>query len=482
MNEHSPAPERVGLRRELTSRQIAMIGLSGALGTGLFLGSGSTIGVAGPAIVLSYVLSGLAALAVVWALAEMTVVHPVAGGFGTISASYAGRLGGWVARWNVAVTMCIAVGAEIVAATSYLQHWFPGLPLGLGTAVLGAALVVVNLATVRLYGASEYWFSLVKVVAVIAFVVLGVLLVVVGLPGHAATGIDNLTAHGGFAPFGLTGILTGAVFALFSFGGAENVSVAAAESEHPERDVPRAARAMIVRLVLFYVLAILVVVTIQPWTVSAQGHGTVQESPFVRVLDATGVPAAADIMNAVLITAALSAANGCLFAASRMVHALALDDMAPRWFARTSPVGAPQRAVLASSIGVVLAAYLAITSPDKAFMSLFGVNVFGLMITWAMVLITYIAFRTRRAARGLPTAPARLAGGRATAAVLLLLVVAVVISLASIEPLRIGLQAGIPYLCVLLALGAVDMWRHRGRRSPTLLGDEPALLDGPARG
>lgn len=452
-----------------------MIGLSGALGTGLFLGSGSMIGVAGPAIVVSYVITGLAALGIVWALAEMTVVHPVAGGFGTISQAYVGPIGGWVARWNVAVTMCIAVGAEVVAATTFLRYWFPGLSMGWGTAGLAALIVVLNLFAVRLYGASEYWFSLVKVTAVIGFLVLGAMLVAIGLPGHPRTGFGNLTSHGGFAPFGLTGVLTGCVLALFSFGGAESVSVASAESEHPERDVPRAARAMIVRLVLFYVLAILVVVTIAPWTVSAASHGTVDESPFVSVLDAVHVPYAADIMNAVLITAALSSANGSLFAASRMIHALALDDMAPRGFARTADNGAPRRAVLVSTLGMLVAIVLAITSPDSAFMTLFGVNVFGLMITWSVILVTYLAFRRRRTALGLPASPVHLSGGPATAALLLALIAAVVVSLAWIAPLTIGLRAGIPYLVLLLVAFAVNRAVTRGRTPrPTVLDEELA--------
>lgn len=270
-------------------------------------------------------------------------------------------------------------------------------------------------------------------------------------------------------------MLTGAVLALFSFGGTENVSVAAAESEHPDRDVPRAARAMILRLVLFYVLAIAVVVTIAPWTVSAASGGTVTESPFVTVLDAVGVPAAADVMNAVLITAALSAANGCLFAASRMVHALALDAMAPRLLARTSANGSPRLAVAASTLGMVVACVLAITAPDTAFMTLFGVNVFGLMITWTIVLVTYVCFRRRRAALGLPASPVHLVGGPATAGLLLLVIVAVIGSLAFIEPLRIGLQAGIPYALLLLAAFAVNRFVTRGRpQRPTVLDDELA--------
>ena len=297
--------QHTSLSRRLTSAQVSMIGLSGALGTGLFLGSGSTIALGGPATVISYALAGLMALFVVWALAEMVTVHPVPGGHGAVAASYLGKFGGYITRWNFAFMMLIAVGAEVTATATYLRFWLPDLPLGLGTILCSLFIVGLNLATVRLYGSSEYWFSLIKVTAISVFIVLGIILIFVDLPDHPAAGFSNLTAHGGFAPYGLGGILAAACMAVFSFGGIENVSVGAAESENPERDVPRAARNMIWRLLLFYIVAMLIIVTLQPWTTSAASHGTVLESPFVAVLDATGIPAAAHIMNAVLIVAAL---------------------------------------------------------------------------------------------------------------------------------------------------------------------------------
>lgn len=396
------AAVRTSLSRRLTSAQISMIGLSGALGTGLFLGSGSTIAWGGPATVISYSLAGFLALCVVWALAEMVTVHPVPGGHGAVAASYLGRLGGYITRWNFAAMMLIAVGAEVTASATYLHFWLPELPLGIGTILSSLFIVTLNLATVRLYGTSEYWFSIVKVTAIVVFILLGAVLIFFGLPGHSATGITNLTAHGGFAPYGVSGILAASCMAVFSFGGVENVSVGAAESEHPERDVPRAARNMIWRLLIFYVLAIFVVLALQPWTITAASHGTVQESPFVKVLDMTGIPAGAHIMNAVLLLAALSAANGCLYSSSRMIHSLALDGMAPRWASRTSPSGAPRGAVAIAALGMVIASVLALTSPDRAFMLLYGCATAGALITWVIVMFTHLVFRNKRLRAGLP--------------------------------------------------------------------------------
>lgn len=467
-----PGPDG-GLQRGLTSAQIAMIGLSGALGTGLFLGSGSMIKVAGPAITVSYTLTGLLVLVIVWALAEMTVTHPVAGGFGAAAHAYLGPLGGWLMRWNVGIVMCIAVGAEVVAAATYLSYWWPQFPIGLGTVAFSLLLVAINATAVKIYGASEYWFSLIKVAMVILFIVLGLVLVFVGLPGRPAVGLSNLTAHGGFAPNGISGVLVGAVLAIFSFGGAENVSIASAESENPERDVPRAARAMVARLVLFYVLGIAVVVALQPWTAVAASDGTVQHSPFVTVLESVNIPGAATIMNLVLVTAALSSGNGCLYAASRMFHSLATDRLAPASIARTTRAGAPRNAVVLATLGMVIASVLAIVAPDTAFQTLFGILVFGLLLTWTLVMVTYVAFRRQRAQLGLPLPASRLIGGTATAGVALVAIAAAYLSLLVIPSLTFALWTGLAYLAVLVA-GYLVVRRRVATFPPSVLDAELA--------
>ncbi|GAA1389604.1 amino acid permease [Luteococcus peritonei] len=473
----APASSETGLARGLTSAQVAMIGLSGALGTGLFLGSGAMIAEAGPGVIVSYALTGILSLVVVWCLAEMTVVHPVAGGFGAAAHAYLGPLGGWLVRWNVAVVMCIAVGAEVVATGNYLAWWFPGLDVGIGTVLASLLIVVINLATVKAYGTSEYWFSIIKVTMVVVFIALGTVMVLFGLPGRPAIGLGHLTGDGGFAPFGLKGILVGAVMAIFSFGGVENVSVASAESENPQRDVPRAARAMIIRLVLFYVLAIAVVVALQPWRASAASKGGVLESPFVKVLALVNVPHAADIMNFVLVTAALSSANGCLYASARMLHSLSLDRLAPRFIGRTSSSGAPRNAVALATVGMVAASVLALVSPDKAFETLYGVLVFGLLTTWVLITATYVAFRLRRARLGLPQSPARLWGGPVTASLALVCFLAVYVALGSIDSLSIALPAGLPYL-VLLLWGYAVVRRRVTSFAPSVLEEELAAREG----
>lgn len=437
---------RTHLDRRLTSGQVSMIGLSGALGTGLFLGSGSTIALAGPATVVSYVIAGTLALAIVWALAEMVSVHPIPGGHGAIAGMYLGSMGGYVARWNFAIQSFCAVGAEVVATATYLQHWFPNLSLGLGTVLCSAFVIGLNLATVRLYGTSEYWFSMIKVVAIVVFIALGLSLIFFGWPSsNPPTGLNNLTAHGGFAPKGLVGILLAASMAVFSFGGIENTSAGAAESEHPERDIPRAASAMIWRLLIFYVLAVGVIVAMQPWTKTADSDGTIESSPFVRALDNAGIGAAGHIMNAILVVAALSAANGCLYASSRMFHSLALDGMAPAFAGKTSKHGAPRGAVVMAACGMVIPSVLAIVAADSVFRYLMGSVILAVLITWVIVLATHIRFRKARAGAG--ASPARLWGAPYTNYLGIFACLAVFVSLHWLMP-QVWV-AGVPYLILL---------------------------------
>ncbi|WP_255315516.1 amino acid permease [Trueperella pecoris] len=449
------------LTRGLTSGQVAMIALSGALGTGLFLGSGSVIALAGPATVFSYAIAGALALAIVWALAEMVTVHPVPGGHGAVAAAYLGRFGGFVTRWNFAITMMVAVGAEVVASATYLTYWFEGLPLWLGTILCSAFIGALNMFSVHLYGSSEYWFSMIKVVAIVVFILLGFAVVFGAVPGHDAAGVANLTNQGGFMPKGVTGMLAAACMAVFAFGGIENVSVGAAETANPKRDIPRAAHTMIWRLLIFYVGAILVVLMLQPWTETAAETGTVEQSPFVKVLALTGVTGASHLMNAVLIIAALSAANGCLYSSSRMFHSLAVDREAPHFAAYTNVKGAPRGAVLLAMVGMAIAAALAILSPGNVFMWLYGMATIGILVTWVMVMATHLAFRSKRARAGLPLPENRLWGSPVTNVLALVATVAIFIALYWLLP--IVWYAGVPYIVALCA----GYWAlHRTRDLP----------------
>ncbi|WP_246291750.1 amino acid permease [Lentzea indica] len=406
-----------------------MISLGGAIGTGLFLGSSLAITKAGPAVVLVYLAAALVAVALAYALAEMVVVHPHAGGFGAVTNRYLGPFAGYLQRWSYWAAQVVTVGGEVVAAGLYVRFWWPQVPLWAAVSFFAVVVVVVNLAAVKLFGEVEYWFSAVKVFALVMFVVLGAAYVAVGLPGRDAVGLSAWTDHGGFAPNGLSGLWLAVTIATLSYGGVEAVAMTAAESRQPDRDIPRATRRVVLRLVLFYVLATGIIVAIVPWTRASEGGG-ITKSPFVLLFEVAGIPAAAGIMNLVVLTAALSAANTTLYLASRTVHSLALDGLAPGRLAATSSHGSPVGAVLVSTIGLAVAALAAALSPGDVFPLMLGIGLFSGMITWLLVFAGHWAFRRRRTAEGLDPAPFRLPGAPVTTALAAAFVVSVLITTA----------------------------------------------------
>lgn len=458
--------DRAGLERRLSGRQLAMIGLGGAIGTGLFLGSSLAISQAGPATIIAYVVCSLVALVIAWALAEMVVVHPTAGAFGAIAHMYLGGWAGFVTRWTYWTIQVIAVGGEVVAAGIYVQYWWPQIPLWLPVVVFSFAVLVVNALAVRVFGEFEYWFAMVKVAAIVVFLLLGAVLIVFGLPGTHATGAQNLTTNGGFFPHGVGGLFLALVFVIFSFIGTEVVAVTAAESKHPTRDIPRAARRMVLRLVLFYVLAIVVVLCIVPWTLTAQAGDDIVASPFVRVLGAANVPAAATVMNFVVLTAALSSANANLYLTSRMMHSLAAHRYAPRWTGRVSGSGVPRNALVLSAAGLALAAYLSVAYPKSAYVIIFGISIFGALVVWILILLTHMRFRQVRRRNDEPDAPVRLWGAPVTTLLGALFLFAILVSTAFVQGLTAAWQAGIPFF-VLLTIGYVLVRKFRRPRETT---------------
>jgi amino acid transporter, AAT family len=456
----SPPPESGGLRRELATRQLTMIGIGGAIGTGLFLGSTFAVSQAGPGVVVAYTLCGLVALVIAWALAEMVVVHPTAGAFGSIAHAYLGAGSGFVLRWTYWAMQAIAIGGEMIAAGIYVQFWWPDVPLWLPVLVFSLVVLAVNSFAVKAFGETEYWLAMIKVSAICVFILLGLVLIVVGLPGRPATGAENLYAEGGFLPNGLPGLALAMVFVLFSYIGTEVVSVTAAESANPTRDVPRAARAMVLRLALFYILAVLVMVTVVPWTVTAQG-GDLTASPFVTVFASAGIPAAAAIMNFVVLTAALSSANTNLYLTTRMLHSLAQHRLAPAWTGRLSSSGVPRAALLLSAVGMLVAIVLSWNQDSGAYLALFGISIFAALVVWILILVTHTAFRVRRRRLGLPASPVRLWGAPATPALVIVFLAGVLLSTTQIDGLDTAWQAGVPFF-VVLVLVYLGIRRARG--------------------
>jgi amino acid transporter, AAT family len=384
------------LQRKLTERQLAMIAIGGAIGVGLFLGSNVTISLAGPAVILSYLVGAVLSLIMAYSLAEMAVVHPVAGSFGIYAERYLSPWFGFTVRATYGLIQIVAIGAEVTAVAIYFQYWFPGTPQWLWVTMVSLGVVAINASQVKNFGEFEYWFSLVKVAAIIVFIVIGIALIT-GVSPRPALGLRNLVAYGGFLPHGLRGVWLALTLVIASYMGIEVVAVTAGEARRPEEAIPRAMRTIVFRLIIFYVLAIGVMVTMAPWNQS--GDGTLTGSPFVRAFAAIGVPYAALIMNLVVITAALSSANTNLYLSTRMLFSLARGHYAPAPLGRLSTSGVPLRALAASSLGMAVAILLAIYVPKRAFLLMYGSAVAGMYFVWIVILLAHLRFRRSIGAR-----------------------------------------------------------------------------------
>jgi len=429
-----------GLQRNLTPRQLSMIAIGGAIGTGLFLGSAISVRLAGPGVILSYVAAAAIALCLMWALGEMTVAHPVAGSFGVHAEMYVHPWAGFATRYSYWLGQTIAIGSEIVAASIYCKRWFPNVPSWLWIAGFSIALLYVNARSVASFGAFEYWFAMLKVVTITVFLVLGAaLLLGVGFP---RLGAANYTAHGGFLPNGWTGVGLGVAMALFSFLGIEIVAVTSGEAKDPATALPRALRWTLARLGIFYIGGLAIVVGVVPWN---QIGDKLEASPFVRVFDAVHIPYAGEVMNFVVLTSALSSVNCNLYLTSRMLFSLARGGYAPRQLGRLSRRGTPVAALLVSSAGMFAAFFVDRWFHSTAYVYMLGAAFFGGIFVWLMIFITHLAFRRSTARWAIP--PARIApSGPWTTLFGLAALTAVLISTWWVPGLRITLTSGLPWL------------------------------------
>jgi len=382
-----------GLQRDLSPRQVAMIGLGSTIGTGLFLGSAISVKLAGPAVILSFLGGSLIALTVMWALAEMSAEHPAAGSFGLHAEIYLHPWAGFAIRYTYWLCLAVIIGSEVVAAGIYCKLWFPGIPSWMWVAAFSAAIVYANTISVKSFGHLEYWFAMIKVVTIAVFLVFGAaLLFGIGFP---RVGPVNYTGQGGFFPNGSTGVLLGITMAVFSFLGIEIVAATAGEAAKPSVAVPKALRRTLFFLVLFYLGGLTLVVGLVPWNQIGLG-----ESPFVRVFQTVGIPAAGNVMNFVVLTAALSSAMCNLYFTSRLLFSLARGGYAPAALGRLSKLGMPVSAVLVSSAGMVVAVILSHFFEATAFVFMIGVAFFGGPFIWIMILVTHLAFRYANARSG----------------------------------------------------------------------------------
>ena len=378
-----------GLHRGLGERQIRLMALGAAIGVGLFLGSGNAIKMAGPGIMLSYIIGGAVIFMIMRALGEMAVHNPVAGSFSRYAQDYLGPLQGYLTGWNYWFLWLVSCVAEITAVAIYMGIWFPDVPRWIWALAALGSMGAINLLAVKAYGEFEFWFALIKVVTIILMIVGGTGMIVFGLGNDGvAIGISNLWTHGGFFPNGAQGVLMSLQMVMFAYLGVEMIGLTAGEAKNPQKTIPNAIGSVFWRILLFYVGALFVILSIYPWNeIGTQG------SPFVMTFERLGIKTAAGIINFVVITAALSSCNGGIFSTGRMLYSLAQNGQAPATFGTTSSNGVPRKALLLSIFALLLGVLANYLVPDKVFVWVTSIATFGAIWTWVMILLAQLKFR-----------------------------------------------------------------------------------------
>ncbi|MCM5558314.1 amino acid permease [Pleomorphomonas sp. JP5] len=379
------------LARGLKNRHIQMIALGGAIGTGLFYGSAASIQLVGPGIIVSYIIGGFVMYLIMRMLGEMSTEEPVAGAFSHFAYKYWGEFAGFLAGWNYWFLYILVSMAELTVVGIYVAYWFPDFPAWLTSLIVLVTITAVNLINVRLYGEAEFWFAIIKVLAVIGMIVLGLVLIVFGLGGEA-TGLSNLWVHGGFFPNGIWGLLLSLVVVMFSFGGTELIGITAGEADDPKKSIPQAIRQVMWRILIFYIGALTVMMIIFPWNqVGMEG------SPFVTIFSKLGIGSAAHILNFVVLTAAISVYNSGIYSNGRMLYSLAEQGNAPKVFTKLGANKVPYVAILFSSACTLVVVAINYLIPEGAFMQVMAVATTAATITWVMIVLVHMRFRKAHA-------------------------------------------------------------------------------------
>jgi L-asparagine transporter-like permease len=384
-----------GLHHQLTVGQMTMVAVGGSIGTGLLLGSAAALEVAGPSVILSYIIAAFIAYTVAMALGELASTHPAAGSFGVYGELYLNQYLGFLCRAGYWAAIAFSIGAELTASATYMAYWLPAVPGEIWVIVFSALLLLVNLRSVLAYGRFEFWFAMIKFVTIVAFILAGAVLL---FSGHVA---PQYTAHGGFLPKGPITPLLAVFWAIYAFGGVEMLAVTTGESRSA-KDIPRAAHLTFFLLAGVYLGAITILIGVMPWN-----HTGVTESPFVSVLRLAKIPAAAFFMNFVVLTAALSGANAKLYVASRLLFSMGRTGWAPASVGKLNASGSPRTALLVSSYGIVSALIIEKWAPERAFVYIMGAAFSGLILSWAVSLAAHVSFRRRLTSEQVAAMPMR---------------------------------------------------------------------------
>ncbi|WP_440863280.1 proline-specific permease ProY [Symbiopectobacterium purcellii] len=434
------------LKRGLSTRHIRFIALGSAIGTGLFYGSASAIQMAGPSVLLAYIIGGVIAYIIMRALGEMSVNNPQASSFSRYAQDYLGPMAGYITGWTYCFEILIVAIADVTAFGIYMSVWFPDVPHWIW--VLSVVLIIgaINLMRVKVFGELEFWLSFFKVAIIIIMIVAGIGIIVWGIGnGGQPTGISNLWSHGGFFSNGVMGMVLSLQLVMFAYGGIEIIGITAGEAKDPHKSIPRAINSVPWRILVFYVGTLFVIMSIYPWNqVGTEG------SPFVLTFQHLGITAAAGILNFVVITASLSAINSDVFGVGRMMHGMAEQGNAPKVFAKVSQRGIPWVTVVVMMAALLVAVYLNYIMPGKVFLVIASLATFATVWVWIMILCSQIAFRRRLSENEVKALAFPLPGGVASSVVGIVFLVFIIGLIGYFEETRVSLYVGVLWIALLL--------------------------------
>ncbi len=383
------------LQRGLGARQMRMIALGGTIGVGLFMGATSTIKWTGPSVIFAYLIAGIFLFLVMRAMGEMVYLHPTSGSFANFASDYIHPVAGYLTAWSNVFQWVVVGMSEVIAVGEYMNYWFPDLPQWIPGVIVVALLAGANLVSVKAFGEFEFWFAMIKVVTIILMIVAGFGLIFFGLGnGGEAIGLSNLWAHGGFMPNGWIGFFFALSIVIGSYQGVELIGITAGETKDPQKNIKSAVNGVIWRILIFYIGAIFVIVTVYPWN----ELGNIG-SPFVATFAKVGITFAAGLINFVVLTAAMSGCNSGIFSASRMSLNLSQKGMLPKFFGKVMKNGVPVWTVLAIATGILIGALLNVILPlfikgaDSVFVYVYSASILPGMVPWFMILISHLRFR-----------------------------------------------------------------------------------------
>ena len=377
------------LSRGLKNRHVQLLAIGGAIGTGLFLGSGRSINLAGPSILFAYMITGVILFFVMRALGELLLSNLNYHSFVDFVYDYLGERAAFITGWTYWFCWISLAMADVTAAGLYIQYWFPNIAQWVPSLIILVILLIMNLTAVKLFGEMEFWFALIKVIAILALIVIGTFMIIKGFSTNAgASSFTNLWSHGGWFPKGVNGFILSFQMVVFAFTGIELVGLTAGETEDPEHVIPNAINNIPIRIIIFYVGALIVIMSIYPWTSISPDR-----SPFVQVFSAVGIAAAASIVNFVVLTSAASACNSGIFSTSRMVYSLAKEDNAPESMKKLTSSQVPSNATMFSAAVILLAVILNYIMPEGVFVLITSISTFCFIFIWAVIVVCHLKYR-----------------------------------------------------------------------------------------